>query len=154
MSPAIPVILACGLGLIGWLAARSRAWTFKRQSPKKLHSLPAYHGWYVAIWTVAPALLFALVWSSVSTSLVDAEVLRSPAASQLPSFGFERETILAEARTVAQGNAFGTFNPLAGQFVDAYKAALARFGAIGIALTLVLGFAGGATAFMRLRPAL
>lgn len=152
MSPAIPVILACGLGLIGWLAARSRAWAFKRQSPVKLHSLPNYHGWYVALWTMVPALVFAFAWSNVSPALIDAEIMRLPAASQLPTFGFERETILSDARTAAQGSAFGTVSPLSAQFVEAYKEASARYGIIGLALTLVLGFVGGALAFMRLRP--
>ncbi len=152
MSPAIPVILACGLGLIGWLVARSRAWAFKREAPGKLHSLPGYHGWFVAIWTILPALLFAVVWSVISPQLIDAEVLNSPAAAQLPAFGFERETILSEARAVASGTAFGAFNPLANAFVDTYRAALNRYGLIGIVVTLLLGFAGGTIAFLRLRP--
>ena len=151
MSPAIPVILACGLGLIGWLAARSRAWAFKRAGARS-HSLPAYHGWYVAIWTLVPALLFALVWNMVSPGLVQAEVLKSAAAAQLPSFGFERETILAEARAVAGGNAFGAFNPLANAFVEPYRTASQYYGIVGIVITLLLGFAGGALSFLRLKP--
>ena len=152
MSPAIPIILACGLGLIGWLAARSRAWAFKRQAHSRLHSLPNYHGWYVAIWTILPSLVFALAWNAISPALVDAHVMASPAASQLPSFGFERETILAEARAVAAGSSFGAFNPLANAFVDSYREALSRYGTIGVIVTLLLGFAGGATAYLRLKP--
>ena len=152
MSPAIPVILACGLGLIGWLAARSRAWAFRRESAGAMNSLPGHFGWYGALWTILPALAFSIAWASFSPRLVDAAVLAGPAAAQLPAFGFERETILAEARAVAQGSAFGAFNPLANEFVESYRAALARYGQIGIALTLLLGFAGGGLAFMRLRP--
>ncbi|MFM2373015.1 MAG: hypothetical protein RIS85_2737, partial [Pseudomonadota bacterium] len=41
MSPAILLLLAFGLGLLGWLAARSRAWAFRRANPQvRLHSLP------------------------------------------------------------------------------------------------------------------
>jgi len=152
VSPAIPIILASGLGLIGWLAARSRAWALSRDGTERLHSLPNYHGWYVALWTLIPAVVFALVWSSLSPALVDAEVLKSPAAASLPSFGFERQTILAEARAVASGKAFGAFTPLANQFVEPYRVAMARFGTIGIVITLLLGFAGGAVSFLRLRP--
>ena len=152
MSPAIPIILAAGLGLIGWLAARSRAWALRRTSGTQLHSLPGFHGWYVALWAAVPAILFAIAWSSVSPALVDAQVLQSPAAAQLPSFGFERESILAEARAVASGNAFGAFNPLANQFVEPYREALSHYGTIGNAITLLLGFAGGAFAFLRLTP--
>ena len=152
MSPAIPVILASGLGLIGWLAARSRAWTFKRESGGKIHSLPTYHGWYVALWTIIPALIFAMAWTAISPALVDAQVMQSPAAARLPAFGFERETVLTEARAVASGAAFGAFTPLANEFVEPYREALGLYGTIGIVITLVLGFAGGAWAFLRLKP--
>jgi phosphate transport system permease protein len=152
VSPVIPVILASGLGLIGWLAARSRARLFKQTAPGRLHSLPGYHGWYVALWTIVPALLFAIAWNVVSPQLINAEVLASPAAAKLPSFGFERETILNEARAVAEGGAMGAFNPLANSFVDIYRSALTRYGIIGIVVTLLLGFAGGAMSFLRLKP--
>jgi phosphate transport system permease protein len=152
MSPAIPLILAFGLGLIGWLAARSRAWAFKRTSGAKLHSLPSYHGWFVAICTIIPALLFAAVWSAVSPGLIEAEVLKSPAMAGLPSFGFERDSIIAEARSIAQGQAGAAFNPKAAALVEPFRAALGYYGAIGLVVTLVLGFAGGALAFLRLRP--
>jgi len=152
VSPAIPILLAAGLGLIGWLAARSRAWVFRRRHAGRLDSLPGYHGWYVALWVLVPAVLFSVTWSAWSPALVDAEVLKTPAAASLPAFGFERETILAEARAVAAGQAFGAFNPLANDLVAQYRDALTRYGTIGVVVTLLLGFAGGAFAFLRLRP--
>ena len=33
MSPAFLLLLALGLGLAGWLAARARAWSFRRAAP-------------------------------------------------------------------------------------------------------------------------
>ena len=152
MSPAIPIILAFGLGLIGWLAARSRAWAFKRSTGARLHSLPGYHGWFVAICTVLPALLFAMAWSAISPGLVEAEVLKSPAMAGLPALGFERDSIIAEARGLATGPAGAAFNPLSAALVEPFRAALGYYGTIGIVLTLVLGFTGGALAFLRLRP--
>jgi phosphate transport system permease protein len=155
MSPAIPLLLALGLGLIGWLAARSRAWTFKRAAGDvraPLHSLPNYHGWYVALWAAVPAVLFAVVWNSISPGLILAQVTGNPAATELPAFGIERDSILAEAFGVANGTAFGAFNPAANGLVEPFREALQTYGLIGIAVTLVLGFAGGAYAFLRLRP--
>ena len=104
------LLLVAGLGLIAWLTARARAAGFDRAGAKRLHSLPAQHGWYVAMWTVMPALLFLLVWSSVSPGLVTQRVLEHPAAKQLPAFDFERGAILAEAKRVAKGRspAWGT----------------------------------------------
>jgi phosphate transport system permease protein len=66
VPPAVLILLALGLGLAGWLAARSRAWAFQRASSARLHSLPNYHGWYVALWTAVPALGFALAWPAGS----------------------------------------------------------------------------------------
>ena len=157
MSPAIAIILAFGLGLIGWLAARSRAWTFQRAAHQgggsvQLHSLPGYHGWYVAIWTLAPALLFALVWSSISPGLIEADALTSPAAASLPAFGFERDTVIAEARSIAGGSTAAAFTKGSAVLVEPFRAAMARYGTIGIIITALLGFAGGTASFLRLRP--
>ncbi len=151
MSPAIPFLLVFGLGLIGWLAARSRAWSLRGSPVGRLHSLPGYHGWYVAIWAAVPAILFALAWNAISPALVMDRVLSAPAAASLPAFGFERDAILAEARAIATGHAFGAFNPAANGLVEPYRAALDQYGTIGIVVTLLLGFVGGAWAFTRLK---
>jgi len=158
MSPAIFVLLAIGLGLVGWLAARSRAWAFATAGDaagggrSRLHSLPSYHGWYVALWAFIPAIVFVLVWNVVSPQLVMQAVLSDPAAADLPSFGLTRDTVIAEALSVAGGHAQGVFNPLAAPLVEPAAEAMQRYGIIGIVLTLVIGFAGGVFAFLRLKP--
>ncbi|MBX7512927.1 phosphate ABC transporter permease subunit PstC [Qipengyuania sp. GH38] len=153
MSLTILLLLALGLGLAGWLAARARAWTFRKASPTgRLASLPSYHAWYVALWIVLPVLVFIAIWSAVAPGLVTQSVLAAPAADQLPAFGFQRQTILNEARAVATGAAQGVFNPLAREFVEPYRDALSFYNWIGIAATLVIAFLGGAFAFLRLKP--
>ena len=155
MSPAIPILLALALGLIGWLAARSRAWAFRkaaRAAGDELHSLPNYHGWYVALWTLVPAIVFALAWTSLSPGLVLGRVLGDPAAVGLPAFGIERDAVLAEAQALAAGHAAAAFRPEAAALVEPFRAAMAWYGTIGIAVTLLLGLAGGGFAFLRLRP--
>jgi phosphate transport system permease protein len=145
-------MLAFGLGLIGWLAARSRAWAFKRMPDTRLHSLPNYHGWYVAIWAIVPALIFAVAWNGISPELIVARVLADPAAASLPPFGMDRDSILSEAFAIAGGKAAAAFNPESAGLVEPYRTAMLHFGTIGIVVTLLLGFAGGAYAFLRLRP--
>ena len=158
MSPAIPFLLALGLALFGWLAARGRATAFRRagagraRSGPVLHSLPVYHGWFVALASLVPSALFALAWGAISPALVLARVLADPAAKALPAFGITRDSILAEAYSLATSDTAAAFNPLSRALVPAYRSALEFYGAIGIAATLVLGFAGGAIAFLRLRP--
>lgn len=156
MSPAIPLLLAIGLGLVAWLAARSKAWAFKRAAPAgaraPLHSLPNYHGWYVALWAAVPAIVFAAIWSAVSPQLIVGQALSHPAAASLPAFGVERDAIIAEAYGVAAGSAAAAFNPAATALVEPFAAAIQTYGLIGLIVTLVLGFAGGAYAFLKLRP--
>lgn len=153
MSPAILLLLALGLSLFGWLAARSRAWAFRRETPGvRLHSLPNFHGWYVALWIGVPTVLFVVLWNAISPALVTAQVLADPAAAALPTFGFERETMLAEARAVAEGSAFGVFNEQAQALVEPYRSALGFYRTVGFAVALLIAFAGGAFAYTRLKP--
>ena len=153
MSLTILLLLALGLGLAGWLAARARAWAFRQASPDgRLASLPSYHAWYVALWVVLPVLLFVFVWSAIAPGLVTQSVLNDPAAAQLPEFGFQRQTILNEARAVATGAAQAVFNPLAADFVEPYREALSRYNWIGIIVTALIGFLGGTWSFLRLKP--
>ena len=153
MSPAILLLLALGLGLAGWLAARARAWTFRRSSAGgRIASLPNYHAWYVALWVVLPVLAFVALWSAIAPGLVSQSVLASPAAAELPSFGFQRQTILNEARAVATGAAPGVFNPQAAGLVEPFRDALSHYNLIGVVVTLLIAFLGGVWAFLRLKP--
>jgi phosphate transport system permease protein len=153
MSPTLLLLLALGLGLTAWLAARARAWSFRRAEPGvRLAALPVYHGWYVALWVLVPALFVALVWSTVAPQLVIHSVLSDPAAASLPPFGMQRDSILSEARAVATGAAPAVFNPAARALIEPFRAAITRYEAIGLAALLVAAFAGGAWAFLRLKP--
>jgi phosphate transport system permease protein len=152
LNPTALLFLVAGLGLIGWLTARARA-TRMAAGPVRLHSLPGQHGWYVAMWVVVPALLFLAVWAAVSPQLIIAHVLTDPAAAQLPAFGFERTTILEEARSIANGNAYGAFFPLSERLAPAFEAAQDRYRWLGTAVAVLLAFAGGAYAYSRIAPA-
>ncbi len=155
MSPAIFVLLAFGLGLVGWLAARSRAWALATSSGEgrvRLHSLPSYHGWYVALWAFVPAIVFVMIWNAISPQLVLQAVLSDPAAAKLPTFGITRDTVISEALAVARGSAQGVFNPMATPLVEPARAAMQRLNIIGAVITVLVGFAGGVFAFLRLRP--
>jgi len=153
MSLTLLLLLALGLGLAGWLAARARAWTFRRESADgRLPSLPTYHAWYVALWIVLPMAAFIALWSAIAPGLVTQQVLASPAAAELPEFGFQRQTMLNEARAVAAGASQAVFNPQAAALVEPYRDALAHYNVIGIVVALLIAFAGGTFAFLRLKP--
>jgi len=146
-------LIALGLGLAGWLAARAKAWSFQTtDKSSRPVARPNYHGWYVALWITIPMLIFGIAWSSIAPQLVMQSVLASPGAESLPAFGFERQTILAEARAVAAGNANAVFNPQAEALIEPFRTAINRYNLVGIAVMLVIAFATGAFAFLRVKP--
>jgi len=154
MSLTVLILLALGLALAGWMAARARAWSFQSAlaDKQRLTARPNYHGWYVALWIGVPVLLFVTIWGVIAPQLVLQSVLASPAAADLPAFGIQRTTMLSEARAVASGAANAVFNPAARDLVEPFREALSFYNMIGIAATLAIGFLGGAWAFLRLRP--
>jgi phosphate transport system permease protein len=153
MPPAILLFLALGLGLAGWLVARTRAWRFKASATNgRIAALPIYHAWYAGLWTGGPMLLFAAVWSAISPRLVMQHVLSQPAASGLPAFGMRRDAILSQAQQVADGGLASAPIAEAQALVEPFREATALYGWIGLAVTLVLGLACGAWAFIRLKP--
>ncbi|MBD2841977.1 phosphate ABC transporter permease subunit PstC [Erythrobacter rubeus] len=153
MSPITLILIAIGLGLAGWLAGRAKAWSFQKGSPDvRPVARPTYHAWYVAIWIVIPVLAFVTLWSFIAPQLVVQSVLASPGAQNLPAFGFERDSWLAEARAVALGNAPGVFNAGAEPLIEPFREAIGRYNLIGVILTVLIAFAGGTFAFLRVRP--
>jgi phosphate transport system permease protein len=151
MSPLVLLFLIIGIGAVAWLTARARAARFAPVKGIRPHSRPNYHGWYVALWVAIPALVFLAVWASVSPGLIMSETLSNPAAASLPSEGMQRGAILAEVQDLASGRIEAAFNPQSQELLPAYEAAQTRYRTIGLVLTLILAFAGGAYAFTRLR---
>lgn len=153
MSPITLILIAIGLALAGWLAGRAKAWSFQSSDPQaRPAARPIYHAWYVALWIALPVMAFIGIWSVVAPQLVVQSVLAMPAAQSLPSFGFERDAWLSEARAVAQGYAPGVFNDGAEPLVEPFRQAIKQYNLIGVVITVLIAFGGGAFAFLKLRP--
>ncbi|HYD37158.1 MAG TPA: phosphate ABC transporter permease subunit PstC, partial [Allosphingosinicella sp.] len=132
--------------------AHARAAAFAAPGKPRPHSRPGHHGWYVALWTMVPALLFLAVWNNVSGNLIYSQVMASPEAAALPSFGMQRQAILNEAYALATGRADNAFNPQSLTLAPVYERAIAFYSWIGLAVALLVAFAGGAWAFSRVSP--
>jgi phosphate transport system permease protein len=153
MSPITLILIAIGLALAGWLAGRAKAWSFQRTDPVvRPAARPIYHAWYVALWIALPVLAFIGIWTLIAPQLVVQNVLGSPAAQGLPTFGFERDAWLSEARAVAMGYAPGVFNDGAEPLIEPFRAAIRQYNLIGLALTVMIAFGGGSFAFLKVRP--
>jgi phosphate transport system permease protein len=150
VSLSATILLIAALGAVAWFFARAKAAQFATTS--RLHSLPGYHGWFVAIGAVLPALLFLGVWASISPTLVTQRVMASDAAQSLPSNPLQRREILGEARSLASGRLTTAFNPQSETLAPIYRTAKSQFSLIGATLSLLLFFAAGLWALTRVKP--
>jgi phosphate transport system permease protein len=146
-----------GLAALGWVAARGRALAFARAARggaagARPHSLPYYHGWYVALWAAIPAILFIAIWSPISGNLVMDAVMGDPAAATLPPFEMQKAAILRDARDIAEGAKQASFHPQAKPLAAVWAETQGRYRMIGAIVALLLAFAGGAFAFSRVSP--
>jgi len=151
MSLSMIALLVLALGAVAFLAARGRANLFKPEGRERLHSRPNYHAAHVMLWVVLPALIFLAMWSYVTPRLVVGAMLDSPAASQLPPAGIERDAVLSEARGLADGSIEGSFNPAAEQLAPVYREQRDRYTLLGAIAAALLALAGGGFAWTKLR---
>jgi len=152
MSFSLLLLLAFALALAGWLAARARAWGFRRGGNTRLAALPSYHGWYAALWIALPVLAFIALWSAISPALIDQAVLADPAAAELPAFDFQRDALMSQAHAAASGESAAVALPAAAPLVEPYRQALSHYRLVGILATLAIALAGASFAFLRLKP--
>ncbi|HKR23795.1 MAG TPA: phosphate ABC transporter permease family protein, partial [Allosphingosinicella sp.] len=152
MTVTTIALVLVGLGVIAWFAARAKAKAFVGAGKERLHSLPNYHGWYVALWAAVPALAFLAIWSNLSGGLIFQAVMASPEAAALPAFDMQRQAILGEAYALATGAAETAFNPQARALAPVYASAISFYFWLGLGVALLIAFAAGALAFSRVSP--
>ena len=127
MTSNIVLAAILALGLVGWFAARSKA-RLLYSGRGSLHSMPGYHGWYMALWVIVPALLAWAVWQAILPGLVESAVLAQPIAAKLPAMEMERHAILAEAWALSNDPGAAAFNPLASELAGPLSAAQLQTG--------------------------
>jgi len=138
-----------------YLYGRSRALAVADGEIRRLHSLPVYHGCYLALWAVLPSLVVLLAWFAVEPWLSDA-VLRSRLPASSGDLGAaELELLVANVKRLAYAQT-GT----SGVDLDlrSAAAAYAQCRAIGTTVAAVTAVAFGAVATgigsRRIQPAL
>jgi len=97
--------LAALLGLIaaGHELGRRRAWRVSDGRPARLHSLPSYHGLYVALWAGLPSAGVALVWLVAEPHLAEWALLRELPAGKREAGGQELQFLVQAVKKVAAG---------------------------------------------------
>jgi phosphate transport system permease protein len=96
---AILVVVSIPVFIIGFFSAK----TIARQSRGALHSRPGYYGGYLAVWTIAPALLFVILWSAFAPLIISAVVREGLPDDILRGSGGEIALTLGTIDAVARG---------------------------------------------------
>jgi phosphate transport system permease protein len=155
MSPALGLLLVLLLGMGGFWLGRSRGASYAAAGHGRIgevHSLPLYHGAFVAIAAFLPALLVVAAWALLGDGLVAREVLAALPPGAVADNDLERAAFLSEVRGLVAGDYAAAFNSYAEGAAVAWKASAERINLLFGSAALAVGLAGGLWAFTRLRP--
>ncbi len=132
------VILIVAMSLVAFFVGRSSGTHFAAAGGTAVHSLPAYHGAYVAVWVGIPALVLVLLWVFLQQPIIDRILLASlPATMTEGASPAQLSLYLSEIRNVAAGQIFSEPSPE----VRAAAADLERWRAIANWAMLVVAMA-------------
>ena len=96
----------CGLTVLaaalGFVIGRRRAQAL-RASGTSLHSLPSYHGAFVALAVGLPMVLAFLIWMPVERTVIDERALAQLASELQPADGLSRDARLRDIDRIAAG---------------------------------------------------
>ncbi len=103
------IVLAALLVLTfaGFHLGRRRAVSTVGGRPSRLHSLPSYHGLYVALWCGIPALALFAIWSIAEPHILDSIVVSELPAAQAELGDAQLGLLLNDIRNLASGDATG-----------------------------------------------
>jgi phosphate transport system permease protein len=155
MRLLIAFALVLGLAGLAYLAGRARGNRMVTAACGRMgavHSRPVYHGAYVAVLALAPALIVLAGWGIVGEGLIEGQVLGSLSAAERPAPGNDSEALLNEVRGLVNGDLPQAFNPLAPRLAPVYAAARSNGDLLAGALAVALLAMGGLWGWSRLRP--
>ena len=97
--------LIAGLALIilsGFYLGQSRAQ--KLQASQRLHSLPLYHGYHVALWCAIPSVIIVLLWFTLEPIVIQSAI-KSDLSSKLSGVSeSEAMMMMTEVKKYFPGN--------------------------------------------------
>jgi phosphate transport system permease protein len=105
------LLLILGLSLVAYYIGRSQGIAFAGGEVKS-HSLPSYHGAFVAVWVGIPALVLVLIWIVLQGPIIDRLLLGTlPASMTEGASASQLNLYLSEIKNVAGGRAFSDPTP-------------------------------------------
>jgi phosphate transport system permease protein len=113
VNTSLILLIIFGLGLIGYVAGRTRSLSLAGGKLSALHSRPVYYGSYVAIWAVIPAFIILCVWLIAAPMFIDGLVRSSFPENILSQGSATTELTLGTTQSMAGGIKLLTADELA-----------------------------------------
>ncbi len=104
MNTLILIIVLLGLTTFAYRYGRRKALANVEGSVANLHSLPSYHGAYVALWCGLPALIVVAMWLMLQTDMVERLVLSGIADGIAGMSKGQISLLLSDIRNLATGD--------------------------------------------------
>ncbi len=160
MSLTVITLVLLGLSLVAFTTARARGVMFAGLGAHhggaelgRVHSRPNYHGAYVALLALAPALLVVAVWGVVGNGVVADHVIETVPAASRPATALDRSAFMSEVQGIASGEQEAGFNPATGPAAVVYNETRSTYNLIAGGIALALGALGAFFAYRSLTPA-
>ncbi len=134
------LVAIAAISLAGYLIGRAKAQTTVG-TLSELHSLPSFHGGFIAAWIGIPAFILVLLWILFQGTVIDSMLLSSLPAGQTANMDdAQLSLILSEVKSLAAGHVFGEPEPHIVAAAERYNNwySISRWSMVSVALALCL----------------
>lgn len=147
------ILALLGLSSVSYYLGWKRSIAVARGSVQTLHSLPGYHGLYVALWAAVPALLFLAVGLSLQ-GLIVTQIVVSDLPQEIQNLPPSRlNLVINDIRNLAAGNITSQSSPAIVAAAERYVR-LERYSSIALTIgVFALAILSGAMAWRAIAPA-
>ncbi len=155
-------LLAAGLALMGFLTGRARGRALVAASARPgaeakarigaVHSRPSYHGGFVGLAALLPALVVLIGWGLIADRQIEQAVLATVPAAERPEGDLDRVSFMNEVRGLAAGEIDEPFNLATIPAAAVYDTVSNNYNLLAGALAATLALVGALWAYSRLRP--
>ncbi len=153
MQTSMLIMVLLILSSIAFYVGRRRALAVAQGRIRKLHSLPSYYGYYVALWCGLPALLVAGIWFSAEDAFITRALVDSLPQEVRSLDEGHINLVLNDIRNLAHGNvtsreADATMLAAADHYRQLRATSHAALTVVALALVIV----AGSFSLARIRP--
>ncbi|MDH3472046.1 MAG: phosphate ABC transporter permease subunit PstC [Rhodospirillales bacterium] len=140
-----PILIAALLilAVTGYYLGRHKAVRVSGGMAARLHSLPSYYGFYVALWCGLPALVVLIVWSLVEPHVAEAVLHANLPAESLTLGADQLSLLVVDIKNLAYGNIVSReVDPALQAAADSYNAVRRIGGAALFVVALAVAVGG------------